>query len=178
MPINEEDRKHKHHHNKPRPSMLHVHTYLTEVDVADDHQHVILGVSGPAQEKGRSHVHRIHGRTSFIVEEGECGHWHTEDVMTGPAIEMPCCNHVHYFQGMTSEDDNHCHSFAGATGLGPSDCPDSEEEDYCEEEEEDYCEEEEDMDECEEEEDMDECEMPMKTMPKYKYKYGKRPEEK
>ena len=52
MPINEEDRKPKHHHhNKPRPNMPHVHTYLTEVDVADDHQHIILGVSGPARER-------------------------------------------------------------------------------------------------------------------------------
>ncbi|HWR06897.1 YmaF family protein [Sporomusa sp.] len=176
MPINGEDRKPKHHHNKPRPNMLHVHTYLTEVDVADDHQHIILGVSGPARERGRSHVHRIHGRTSFIVEEGECGHWHTEDVMTGPAIEMPDCNHVHYFEGTTSEDDDHCHTFAGATGLGPSD-RDSDDDDCCEEEEDDdFCEEDDDDHNCCEEEDDDCCDMP-KAMPKYKYKFGKRPEE-
>ncbi|WP_371368060.1 hypothetical protein SRRS_17680 [Sporomusa rhizae] len=180
MPINEEDRKphhHHHHHHQPNhETMPHVHTYLTEADVADCHQHIILGVSGPARESGRNHCHRIHGRTSFISEEDEGGHWHTYDVMTGPAIEMPDGNHVHYFAGVTSKDDGHCHSFSGATGLGPSmPCVDEEEdEDECEEDYEDECEEEEDV--CEEEEE-EECEMPVK-MPKYKYKYGKRPEEK
>lgn len=172
MPITEEDRKpnHHHHHNHHHDSMPHVHTYITEVDVADEHQHVIMGVSGPAKEKGRSHVHRIHGRTSFISEEGEGGHWHTQDVMTGPAIEMPEGTHVHYFEGMTSEDDGHCHSYAGATGLGPCEYPDMEED--CEEDE-DECD-----DECEcEEEEEEECEMPVKAVPKYKYKYSKRPEE-
>lgn len=169
MPDQEEDRKpHHHHHQHHQHEMVpHVHTYLTEADVADEHQHLILGVSGPAREKGRSHVHRIHGRTSFISEEGdcECGHWHSVDVMTGMAIDMPCGNHVHYFEGMTSEEDDHCHSFSGVTGLGPCAILDIEE-DECEEEiEEDICEEE-----------VDECDMPVK-MPKYKYKYGKRPEE-
>lgn len=170
MPMNEEERKPKHHH-QPQSDMLHVHTYLTEVNVADDHQHIILGVSGPAREKGNSHVHRIHGRTSFISEEGECGHWHTQDVMTGPAIEMPDCNHVHYFEGITSKDDDHCHTFSGATGLGPSLLCMEDEEDDCEEEDDD------DYDDCEEEEEDDCCDMPSKNMPKYKYKYGKRPEE-
>lgn len=178
MPINEEDRKPKHHHhNKPRPNMPHVHTYLTEVDVADDHQHIILGVSGPARERGRSHVHRIHGRTSFIVEDGICGHWHTEDVMTGPAIEMPDCSHVHYFDGTTSEDDDHCHSFTGVTGLGPSDrdddcCEDDDDDDDCCDDHDDDCDDDDDDDCCDDDDDC--CDMPKY---KYKYKYGKRPEE-
>jgi hypothetical protein len=169
-----EDRKHMHHHK--HEMMPHVHTYITEADVADDHQHIIMGVSGPAKETDRSHVHRIHGRTSFISEEDEGGHWHTEDVMTGPAIAMPDGNHVHYFEGMTSEDDCHCHSFNGATGLGPS-CmqeveDECEEEDTCDDTCDDSCDdpcEDECVEECEEE-----CVMPAKKMPKYKYKYGKR----
>jgi len=175
MPINEEDRKPKHHHHHPDEyeMMPHVHTYITEVDVADEHQHIIMGVSGPAKDKGRCHMHRIHGRTSFICEEGEGGHWHTEDVMTGPEIEMPDGNHVHYFEGMTSEDEGHCHSFSGATGLVPCCDLDTEDEDECEEEEyEDECVEDIE-DQCE-----DVCEMPVKTLPKYKYKYGKRLDEK
>jgi hypothetical protein len=170
MPVQEEDRKpHHHHHDDDR--MPHVHTYLTEVDVADEHQHILMGVSGPARERGRSHVHRIHGRTSFISEEGdcECGHWHTVDVMTGPAIDMPCGSHVHYFDGTTSENDDHCHSFSGVTGLGPCPAYETDEDDDCEEDtEEDDC-------ECIEEEE-DDCDPPVK-MPKYKYKFGKRPEE-
>lgn len=170
MPVSEEGRKpkHHHHHHDEYETMPHVHTYITEVDVADEHQHIVMGVSGPAKEKGRSHVHRIHGRTSYISEEGEGGHWHSEDVMTGPAIDMPEGNHVHYFEGMTSEDDRHCHSFAGATGLGP--CLDMDTEDECEEEEDECVEMFED--ECEEE-----CDMPVKIMPKYKHKHPKRPGE-
>ncbi len=175
MPANEEDRRPKHHHHMDNceEEMPHVHTYLTEADVADGHQHIIMGVSGPARERGRIHCHRIHGRTSYICEEGEGGHWHTQDVMTGPAIEMPEGNHVHYFAGMTSKDDGHCHSFAGATGLGPS-LPCMEEDDYddCDDDFEDECHEE---IECEEEEIEEECEMPMPVkMPKYKHKFGKR----
>ena len=173
MPVSEEDRKnkHHHHHHDEYETMPHVHTYLTEVDVADEHQHIIMGISGPAKEKGRSHVHRIHGRTSFISEEDEGGHWHSDDVMTGPAIDMPEGTHVHYFEGMTSEDDGHCHSFAGVTGLGPCLDMDTDTEDECEEEEEDECIEVFE-DECEEE-----CEIPVKTMPKYKHKHPKRPGE-
>lgn len=165
MPNHEEARKPKHHHQPDEQEIMpHVHTYITEADVADEHQHTIMGVSGPAKEKGSSHIHRIHGRTSFISEEEGLGHWHTEDVMTGPEIEMPDGTHVHYFEGMTSKDDGHCHSFAGATGLGPCFGMDADE---CEPE---YEECPEDCDElCEED-----CEQ--KSMPKYNYKYGKRPE--
>lgn len=99
--------------------MVHVHTYSTETDVADDHQHVITGISSPARDKGGSHVHRISSRSSFLVE-GCSGHWHRFDVMSGPAVEMPDGNHTHYFSGDTSVDDRHCHSAQGVTGLGPS----------------------------------------------------------
>ena len=170
MPNEEERKPHKHHNhhnhnnnNNNQPSMVHVHTYLTEADVADEHQHVIMGVSGPARENAVSHVHRVHGRTSFLAEEDGEGHWHMYDVMTGPAVELPDGNHIHYFAGTTSEDDDHCHSFAGATGLGPTEEEEDDDDDDCEE-----------VEAIEEEE--DECEMPLKSMPKYK-KYGKRPEE-
>jgi len=159
MTIHEEERKPKKSHNPPQSNMPHVHTYLIEVDVADGHQHIILGVSGPARERGRSHCHRIHGRTSFISDTEGCGHWHTQDVMTGPAIEMPEGNHVHYFEGVTSKDDGHCHCFSGTTGLGPSRCS--------------Y---ENDEDDCYDDDDDDDCAMPGKPMPKYKPKHGKRPD--
>lgn len=169
MAVNEDDRKSKHHYHQQNCAMPHVHTYLLEADVADDHQHIIVGVSGPARERGRTHIHRIHGRTSFISEENGEGHWHTEDIMTGPAIEMPEGTHVHYFEGVTSKDCGHCHSFSGATGLGPSTfCPDDEED------EDDFCDDYHSTDDCEEVE--DECDIPIKPMPKYKF--GKRLDEK
>lgn len=168
MPGNEEERKVKQPYHNQNCAMPHVHTYLLEADVADDHQHIIMGVSGPARERGKTHVHRIHGRASFISEEGGEGHWHTQDTMTGPAIEMPEGTHVHYFDDMTSKDCGHCHSFSGVTGLGPST--------FCtEDEEDDYCTDDFDNDECEIVEDP--CDnIPIKPIPKYKF--GKRPEDK
>lgn len=97
---------------------IHVHVYTTEVDVCDCHQHMLLGISGPARIDGRSHVHQICMRTSFAAEE-ECGHWHWVDIMTDRAIAMPDGSHTHYFAGRTSKNDGHCHNFADVTGLGP-----------------------------------------------------------
>lgn len=113
-------------------SMMHVHTFLTETNVADEHQHIMIGVSGPSREYGVSHVHRLRGRTSFLAEEEE-GHWHLYDVMTGPAVEMPDGTHTHYFNGTTSYDDEHCHTFADVTGLAP----DQESDDDCEDDDDD-----------------------------------------
>lgn len=114
---NGEDRKSSTVEQEER-HMIHVHTFLTETNVSDDHQHVMLGVSGPAREYGVSHVHRLRGRTSFLAEDDE-GHWHMFDVMTGPAVEMPDGTHTHYYNGTTSYDDGHCHTFADVTGLAP-----------------------------------------------------------
>lgn len=104
--------------NNEADRFMHVHTFMTETNVSDEHQHVMLGVSSPAREYGASHVHRLRGRTSFLSEEGD-GHWHMYDVMTGPAIEMPDGTHTHYYNGKTSYDDEHCHTFADVTGLAP-----------------------------------------------------------
>ncbi|MEG6584587.1 YmaF family protein [Dendrosporobacter sp. 1207_IL3150] len=107
---------------------LHVHSYNTETDVADEHQHVIMGVSGPMCPQGNSHVHRVRGRTTFFVD-GDEGHWHWYDVMSGPAIAMPDGTHTHYFSGETSVDDGHSHSFADNTALGPNEIIEDDEDD-------------------------------------------------
>lgn len=100
---------------------LHVHTYLTEANVASGHQHTIVGVSAPARIIKESHIHCIRIRTSFLSHDNhECSHWHWVDIMTGPAIELCNDNHMHYFCGTTSTDDGHCHTFDGITGLGPT----------------------------------------------------------
>lgn len=117
--------------NDREDHFLHVHTFLTEADVADDHQHVILGVTGPSCDLDDSHVHRIRTRTSFIAEDGT-GHWHWADVMTGPALEMPDCTHTHYYCGTTSYDDGHCHTFSDVTGLAHDQMMFDDDEDDCE----------------------------------------------
>jgi len=119
--FNDEDRKHKMNYaekdmeyNGVNQTNVHVHVYNTETDIADDHQHVILGVSGPADRIGRSHVHAIRTRTSFVD-----GHWHWVDIMTDRAVAMPDGTHTHYFAGRTSMDDGHCHNFSDVTNLSP-----------------------------------------------------------
>ncbi|KYZ77457.1 hypothetical protein AXX12_04925 [Anaerosporomusa subterranea] len=95
----------------------HVHIFQTLADVADDHQHLITGISGTPIAKGRSHVHRLCVITSYDPKEG-CvhPHWHNVDIMTGPAVEVGCCDeHTHPFQGNTSEVLCHCHEFCSVT---------------------------------------------------------------
>lgn len=111
--------------------MLHVHTFLTETDVEDEHQHAVLGVSGPAREQGVTHIHRVRSRTTYLAE-GDGGHWHWFDVMTGPAVDMPDGTHTHYFNGTTSINDEHSHAVADVTGLGPNQDMDDEDDDDCE----------------------------------------------
>lgn len=97
---------------------FHVHVFATQVDVGECHQHMLLGVSGPAKIDGRSHVHQICIRTSFS-SENDPGHWHWVDSMTDRAIEMPDGSHIHYFAGRTSKNEGHCHDFSDVTGIGP-----------------------------------------------------------
>ena len=104
--------------NCNQDSRRHVHTFSTQVDVEDAHQHMVLGVSGPPQAEGRSHVHRIWVRTSYTAEENE-GHWHWVDRCTGTAQRMPNGTHIHYVEGETSVDDGHNHYFADVTGVAP-----------------------------------------------------------
>lgn len=132
--LNDEDRKHKGDYEDKymadgkNADRIHVHMFTTEVDVADDHQHVLLGVSGPARMEGRSHVHQICTRTSFATENRHC-HWHKVDIMTDRAVAMPDGTHTHYFAGKTSMNDDHCHHFADVTTLGPDRCLEEEDDD-------------------------------------------------
>ncbi|WP_378956415.1 YmaF family protein [Pelosinus sp. sgz500959] len=120
--FNDEERKHimdyegkeMMEYNGKNQINVHVHVYNTETDISDEHQHVLLGVSGPANMVGRSHIHGIRTRTSFTED-----HWHWVDIMTDRAITMPDGTHTHYFAGRTSMDDGHCHNFSNVTNLGP-----------------------------------------------------------
>ncbi len=108
-----EDREDRH--------MVHVHVFNTLTDVDGDHQHLVLGTTGPARDAGRSHIHRIRVRTSYFDD-----HWHWFDVMTGPALETMEGGHVHAFGGETSYDNRHSHGVVDGTGLAP-DCREADE---------------------------------------------------
>lgn len=131
--FNDEDRKHTMdyegkqmmEYNDKNMVHVHVHLYNTETDIADDHQHVVMGVSGPANMVGRSHVHSICTRTSFVD-----GHWHWVNIMTDRAVAMPDGTHTHYFAGRTSMDDGHCHNFSDVTNLSPDVFMEEEDEEF------------------------------------------------
>jgi hypothetical protein len=107
-PVTGEDREDRH--------MVHVHVFNTLTDVADDHQHLVQGTTGPARDAGRSHIHRIRVRTSYFDD-----HWHWLDIMTGPAVDTMEGSHVHPFGGETSHDDGHSHDVFDTTAQAP-DC--------------------------------------------------------
>jgi len=96
---------------------VHVHVYNTLTDSADSHQHVVMGVSSPADIVGRSHAHSICIRTSFVE-----GHWHWVDIMTDRALVMPGDTHSHYFADSTSMNDGHFHKLSNLTNLSPDLC--------------------------------------------------------
>ncbi len=109
-----EDREDRH--------MTHVHVFNTLTDVAECHQHLVLGTTGPARDAGRSHIHRIRVRTSYFGD-----HWHWLDIMTSPAIETMGGGHIHIFGGETSYDCGHSHDVADSTTQAP-DCREYDEE--------------------------------------------------
>lgn len=79
------------------------------------HSHRFAGVSGEAIPCGHSHVHRLATRTDFYIS-----HFHTIDVLSGPAIPIYDENnvligHTHGFTGATSVDAAHSHVFKVAT---------------------------------------------------------------
>ncbi len=128
----EEDRRPKYHHG-PQPKYnptVHNHLFSTTSYVARDHQHAIIGTSGPAIPRGNSHVHQLCLLTSFDPPEDARDHWHNVDMMSGPAIMLPDDQHTHYFKGETSTELRHCHCFSGAMDAAPND--EDDEDDYCE----------------------------------------------
>ena len=97
-----------------RDSLNHVHLLITMTDVARDHQHVVVGTTGPAMPSGNSHIHAICLRTSYDPKVGT-PHWHLADEFTGPAVPTPNGEHIHFFCGDTTFDAGHRHCFSGAT---------------------------------------------------------------
>lgn len=112
----EEDRRPKYHHGT-QPTYaptVHNHLFSTTTYVSRNHQHAIIGASGPAIVRGSSHVHRIATLTSYDPPEESKAHWHNVDITSGPAVDLPDDQHTHYFDGETDTSLRHCHCFFGA----------------------------------------------------------------
>lgn len=115
----DDNRKPSHAPEERRRDVLnHIHTLITMANVAHDHQHMLTGTTGPAMRKRDTHVHRIWIRTSFDPKNGET-HWHEVNVLTGPALETPDGEHTHFYNGETSRDLGHCHTFSSVVDTSP-----------------------------------------------------------
>ncbi|WP_169717779.1 hypothetical protein SPSIL_018410 [Sporomusa silvacetica DSM 10669] len=114
-----EETQRQHYYVEPTyESIQHNHAFITIADVARDHQHGILGTTGPAIYSGHSHSHRICVLTTSDPKGGPI-HWHVVDVVTGPAIEVAGDEHTHQFCGETSCVLGHAHSFNSTTDTAP-----------------------------------------------------------
>jgi hypothetical protein len=102
-----------------RDAFNHVHVFVTMANVAQGHQHMLLGTSSPAIPRKGSHVHRICEVSSFDPKNADAPHWHEVNVMTGPSLSTPEGEHTHYFAGKTSFDRGHSHTFSTMTDTSP-----------------------------------------------------------
>jgi hypothetical protein len=98
----------------------HNHAFLTIADVAREHQHGIVGTTGPAIYHADSHFHRICVKTTYDPKGGTT-HWHEVDIKTGPALELRNGEHTHAYCGQTSVELGHCHTFSSVTDTSPND---------------------------------------------------------
>lgn len=116
--MSNEDQRQNHYVTHTYENTDHNHAFITIADVARDHQHGILGTTGPAVYSGCSHVHRI---CVLTTSDPKCGplHWHVVDVVTGPAIEVAGGEHTHQFCGETSIALGHAHRFNSTTDTAP-----------------------------------------------------------
>lgn len=118
----EENRKPKEYMSANRDTTNHIHTFVTMASIADRHQHTLIGTTGPAIYSGNSHTHRICIRTTFDPKHRNA-HWHLVEDTTGPAIDVPCEEHTHHFNGETSHDLGHHHCYNSVTDTSPdNDC--------------------------------------------------------
>lgn len=116
--LSEESQRQDYHMMSAKETTEHNHAFITIADVACDHQHGILGTTGPAIYSGRCHIHCIHVLTT---SDPKCGpiHWHFVCVETGPAIEVAGDEHTHQFCGATSLVLGHEHCFNSTTDTAP-----------------------------------------------------------
>ncbi len=100
----------------------HVHEFLGSVEYAEcgqcRHNHRFAGVTDEVIPCGpNSHVHMLTTRTDF------CGdHFHDICEITGPAVYVGECRHVHFVCGETSKQDRHDHEFIFATLIDNPTC--------------------------------------------------------
>ncbi|RXM57327.1 YmaF family protein [Clostridium tetani] len=87
----------------------HSHSYSGTTTYNDGHIHHYGGVTDKALS-GVPHTHCIKGVTTF----NDC-HEHSYVTRTGPAINLACGCHYHYFETKVKFVDGHIHCISGCT---------------------------------------------------------------
>ena len=110
----------------PSSTQSHTHEFPGSTKLAEEcderHNHRFAGVTSEAILVQGGHVHEILVNTDFF------DHHHEVGVRTGLPIDVGGGKHVHFAQGNTTFDDDHCHKFEFATLieaplLPQKDCP-------------------------------------------------------
>ncbi len=129
---------------EPEPEIqTHTHEFQASTELAepgeDRHNHRFAGVTTEEIPVRGSHVHGFSVNTDFL------DHHHEVTGLTGLAIEVSPKKHVHFAEGITTENDEHVHGFQFATLIESpllKPCPPCGHEDHREEEREEEDEEE------------------------------------
>ena len=104
---------------KPRPDQTdvcqsHVHEFQGSTKIAEaeeePHNHRFAGVTSQVIPVGTSHVHVVFTNTDFFED-----HHHEVAAVSGPPIIVGDEKHVHFFNSVTTVDDDHFHEFQFAT---------------------------------------------------------------
>ncbi|MDK2798732.1 MAG: YmaF family [Clostridiales bacterium] len=88
----------------------HSHSLELTTSKSNEHQHLITGRT-LAEYKLNNHRHEITG-----VVEGEDGHKHPYNTVTGLAIHLPDGSHFHNFKTVISHE-SHEHVLKGSTSV-------------------------------------------------------------
>lgn len=98
---------------------LHVHDHPGATSCEQGHCHMRPGVTGTPIPHGPSHIHEIRGLTTFDLR-----HHHYYCAHTGPAVILPCGNHIHSFSFKTSLNFGHVHQVEGYVQVAPTETVD------------------------------------------------------
>jgi len=100
--------------SNPQGKQTHTHEFLGSTDMAEmgrnTHNHRFAGISSEVIPVAGGHIHEIVSNTGFNDE-----HIHQIRIRTGMPIPVGNNHHIHYVQGVTTNDDGHTHRFQFST---------------------------------------------------------------
>ncbi len=100
-------------------TQTHNHEFLGSTKLAEEcderHNHRFAGVTSQVIPVPGGHVHEILVNTDFFDHHHEVGVRTGLPIVVNPEDPEPQQKHVHFAEGSTTIDDDHCHRFMFAT---------------------------------------------------------------